>query len=143
MNIIQLMIILFALFAISRSLLRIKDKDINRTEFIFWTCIWLIIIIIATTPSLTDIITQPLGLYRGIDVAVYVSIILLFYLIFRLYVKTEQTNKEITKLVRELAKENLNQSPIKNNNLFQEYDLSTKLNSSLKKIEKDRINKKR
>ena len=110
MEIIQILIIIFALFAFSRSVLRIKEKSITKYEFLFWSAIWVIVIIVASLPSITDFFTKPLGIARGIDVAIYISIILLFYLNFRLYVKTEQNNQELTKIVRELAKEKLNQS---------------------------------
>jgi hypothetical protein len=46
------------------------------------------------------------GVGRGIDVLVYLSIIFLFYYIFRQSEKINKLEKQITKLVREIAKEN-------------------------------------
>lgn len=102
---LQIIVLVFALFALSRSLLRWKDKAITNQEFLFWTLLWAAVIIVALAPGLTYFIAAPLGIKRGIDIAVYVGVMLLFYLIFRLYVKTEKTNQEITQLVRALAKE--------------------------------------
>jgi hypothetical protein len=105
MEIISIVVIIFALFALSRSILRVKDKAISISEFAFWSFIWILVVVIALLPGITDFFTRPLGIARGIDVAVYISIILLFYLLFRVYVKTEQARQDITKIVREMAKE--------------------------------------
>ncbi len=105
MQLLQILIIAFALFALSRTLLRVKDKAVPKTEFLLWVGVWGIVIVLASIPSVMTYLTKPLGIARGVDIIIYGSIILLFYLIFRLYVKTEQTNQEITKIVQRLAQE--------------------------------------
>ena len=105
MEICQVFLIIFVVFAFSRSLLRYKDKTITLLELGFWTVIWILIVGIALLPHTTDFLTKPLGIARGIDLIVYGSIVLLYYLLFRLYIKMEQINQAITKIVRELAKE--------------------------------------
>jgi len=44
-----------------------------------------------------------IGLRRGVDVVIYSSIGILFYMLFRLYIKFEEREQEITKVVREIA----------------------------------------
>ncbi len=105
MEMIQYLIIIFAIFAYSWSILRFKDKNITRSEFGFWTIIWSSIIIFTLIPSITTVFSQPLGIGRGIDFIIYFSIIILFYLIFRIYVKIERQRQEITLIVREVAKQ--------------------------------------
>lgn len=105
MQLLQILIIAFALFALSRTLLRVKDKAVPKTEFFLWVGVWGIVIVLASLPSVMTYLTKPLGIARGVDIIIYGSIILLFYLIFRLYVKTEQTNQQITKIVQRLAQE--------------------------------------
>ena len=103
MQIIQVIIIIFALFALSRVFLRFKDNKLTKNEFMFWVFVWLAVIIIAIIPSITTALSQQLGIGRGMDLIVYISIIVLFYLIFRVYVKTEHIEKEITMVVRKVA----------------------------------------
>lgn len=103
MELIQIIIILFALFAYSRVVARTKDKNINPNEFIFWSIIWILVIAVALIPGITSIFAGVFGIGRGADFAVYISIIILFYLIFRVYVKAEKIEKDITKLVREVS----------------------------------------
>jgi len=102
-TIIQVLMILFAAFAWSRVALRLKDKSIRVFEFIFWSAIWLGIILFSLTPALLQFISNVLGIQRATDLAIYVSIIVLFYLMFRVYVKVDKQGQDITKVVRNVA----------------------------------------
>jgi hypothetical protein len=113
MEIIQIIIVIFALFALSRAFLRFKDNKLTKTEFLFWTLIWLAVIVFAFTPRLTSWVSSLLGIGRGVDLIIYLSIIVLFYLIFRLYVKMESIRKDITLLVRKFAIENKGENETK------------------------------
>lgn len=103
MEIIQILIVLFALFAYSRVVARTKDKKVNQKEFLFWSIVWIGIIIVALIPGISGLFADFFGIGRGADFIVYIGVIVLFYLMFRLYVKAEKTEKDITKLVREIA----------------------------------------
>ncbi len=103
MSALQIIAIVFALFAWSRALLRLRDRKISPMEFTFWTVIWAVVIGTMLLPKTAEFISLSLGVERPIDLAVFVSLLLLFYLIFRLYVKHEQKEQELTKLVREVA----------------------------------------
>jgi len=103
MTLIQILLVLFALFAWSRAFLRLRNKIMNIGEFVFWSIIWLAVIVIGILPGILSGVSAVLGINKGLDLAVYVSIVLLFYLMFRLYVGLDNQNKQITKLVREIA----------------------------------------
>jgi len=100
---IQIIVVLFALFAFSRALLRFKDRKISGKEFIAWTILWAAAIVVILLPGTTFFFANILGITRGADFVVYVSIILLFYLVFKLYVKIDSVERNVTNLVRELA----------------------------------------
>lgn len=57
-------------------------------------------------PGVTTAIANRLGIGRGVDAALYISIVLLFYLNFRSNVMLENLRHEITKLTREIALSN-------------------------------------
>jgi len=44
-----------------------------------------------------------LGIGRGVDLAIYVSVICLFYLVYKLFIKIQSLERQITLLVRKLA----------------------------------------
>jgi hypothetical protein len=102
-SILQIAVVVFALFAWSRALLRLKDRKISLGEFGFWTLIWAAVITTSLLPQTAEIAATFFGISRPIDLAVYVGLLLVFYLVFRLYVKQEQQQQELTKLVREIA----------------------------------------
>lgn len=103
---IQFIIILFSLFAISRLRSKLKTKEIDIKEFYFWLIVWAVVIIATVWFRKTDIIAKFFGVEKGADLAVYVSILFLFYLFFKLIVKIKKIERDITKIVREIAIKN-------------------------------------
>jgi len=103
MEVIQIIITLFGLFALSRAVLRFKDNKLTRNELLFWMMIWIAVITIPLIPNLTSRVSNLFGIGRGMDMIVYISVVALFYLMFRLYVKVESVQKEITSVVRKIS----------------------------------------
>ena len=103
MSILQILVLIFSLFALSRVILRAQDKKLNLSEFIFWMLIWTSLIILAFFPSISTYFAGLFGIGRGVDIIVYISIGMLFYLIFRLYVKLEEIEQNLTVIVRKLT----------------------------------------
>ncbi len=101
--IIKILISLFAFFAVSRAYLRFRDGSVKLAALLIWSVIWAGIVFFAWWPKFSDIIAESVGVGRGVDVLVYISIIALFYGVFRIYVKLEFIEREITSLVRRLA----------------------------------------
>jgi len=100
---IQIGAIVFLLFAFTRVWLRMREGSIGWGMFIFWAAIWLLALTAVAKPELTQEIANKLGIGRGVDAAIYISIVLLFYLNFRDNVLIENLRHEITKLTREIA----------------------------------------
>ncbi len=100
---LQILLTLFALFAVSRVILAFRSGTLSFRELIVWISIWSSIIVVAYYPQLTDILVKFTGLKRGIDSLVYISIVVLFYSTYRIYMKIEKIEQEITGIVRESA----------------------------------------
>ena len=105
MLVIQIIILLFILFALSRVVLRYKDSAITRKEFFFWALFWLVAGTAVLLPQTTSIAASFVGIGRGVDLAIYVALILVFYILFRIFVRLEQMERNITKLVRKMGME--------------------------------------
>lgn len=103
MIVLQFILILFLLFALSRVFLRFRSGQIKPTEFLFWSVLFAISIIIVFFPNETTKIASFFGIGRGADFVIYAAIASLFYLLFRAYVMMEDIRHEITELVRALA----------------------------------------
>ena len=102
-NLIQIIAVGVWLFAVSRAYLRMREHRISVQAFIFWAVIWSAVVVVAFHPAVATQLSHYFGVERGIDIFVYISIVLLFYLIFRIYVKIEGFEQSITKVVREIA----------------------------------------
>lgn len=105
MEAIQIIFIVFALFAFSRSVLRARDRAISRGEFLFWSALWIAVIVVSFIPGIASFFARGFGIRRGVDIAIYFSVILLFYLQFRLYVKLDKVEHDMTRLIRGLAQQ--------------------------------------
>ena len=105
MSILQIVIVVFVLFAFSRVILRLRGKQISIAEFLFWTAIWSGVLVVLLVPGVMTMIASRAGVSRGVDIAIYTGVTLLFYLVFRLYVKLDAVDQNVTKLVRIMALE--------------------------------------
>lgn len=105
MSILQIILLLFLGFALSRVILRYTDYQIKTGEFIFWFLLFFTAIVGVIFPEESSRLAQLLGIGRGVDLIVYASIATLFYLVFRIYVLMEDIRHEITKVVRQVALE--------------------------------------
>jgi small membrane protein len=100
---IQIIILLFAFFALTRVFLRLKKREMGLYAVVFWSFVWICVVLVALFPQLSSIFAQKLGLSSGTGLLVYVSILLLFYLVYRLYVFQQSQDQKITFLVRAMA----------------------------------------
>jgi hypothetical protein len=105
MSLIQFFIVVFALFAIARTWRQFRKGKLTLMVFFVWVLFWLIVGVVVVLPQTTDTLARFVGVGRGVDAIMYVSIIALFYAVFRLLVRIEEVEREITKLVRVLGVE--------------------------------------
>ena len=103
MSLTQILLIVFLLFALSRVTLQYKSGNLSLLSFLFWSFLFAAAVYLTAFPDQASRIAQLLGIGRGVDAVIYISIAVLFYLVFRLYVYLENVRQEITDLVRKLA----------------------------------------
>lgn len=116
MEIIQILIIIFAAFVITRILLRLKDNKLTIGEFLLWIFLWGAVLLVAFVPSVSSLLARVLGIGRGVDLLIYLALLILFYMMFRMIIKLESVQQEITSIVRQVALErglNKSQKPKK------------------------------
>ncbi|MFH0840356.1 MAG: DUF2304 family protein [bacterium] len=100
-EIIALIIIAFFL---TKLIWQKKNKQIQKSEFVFWLFFWIIATVIILLIKQIDQLVASLGFTgSGIDVAFYLGVALLFYLIFRVRLKLAKIDKQITNVVEKIA----------------------------------------
>lgn len=99
---------IFALIIIAFFLIKLiwqkKNKQIQKSEFVFWLIFWVVAAVIILLIKQIDLLVAQLGFTgSGIEVAFYLGVALLFYLIFRVRLKLAKIDKQITKVVEQVA----------------------------------------
>lgn len=101
MGILEIIVLLFCVFALSRVVLRWRSGEVTAREAAFWVVIWLAIIAVVLLQSQLQLLGNMFDSRRPVDILIYGSILLLFYLVFRIYVKLDNLTAEITTVVRQ------------------------------------------
>ncbi|OGY42612.1 MAG: hypothetical protein A2Y82_02875, partial [Candidatus Buchananbacteria bacterium RBG_13_36_9] len=79
------------------------DKIISLQEFLLWTIFWFLVGFVVILPETTSLVANFVGVGRGVDLVIYISILILFYLVFRVLVRLDKIDKDVTKIVRKIA----------------------------------------
>lgn len=85
---------------------KFKKDRVSWPRTLIWILFWCVGIFVVWFPETIAKIAQVSGVGRGVDIIIYISIILLFYLLSNQNTKIDELNKQITKLTREIAKNN-------------------------------------
>ena len=73
-------------------------------EFLFWLVFWILAALLIIGLKFIDRLVADLGFTgSGIEILLYLSVAMLFYFIFRLRLKVEKIEKDITKVVQNIA----------------------------------------
>lgn len=110
MLLIQVLMVLFAVFTMTRVLRQFHRRDIRLGECLAWTAFWAAAGILVLVPDVTQWFAHLLGVGRGADAVFYVTLVALCYFCFRLHLKTRDLDQQMTHLVRKLALEQMKNS---------------------------------
>ena len=103
MSIIQIIILLVVALVWWRLWARLQSGEMRMGQFLEWWTLWLVIGLVALLPDTASYLARVVGVGRGSDLVTYLALLLLFYLLFKIFVRLERTDRQLTKVVRELA----------------------------------------
>ncbi|HKY60796.1 MAG TPA: DUF2304 domain-containing protein [Gemmatimonadota bacterium] len=98
-------IILTAIFGILilRVLVVTRRGRIRWPRGVVWVLVWATGLLAVWFPESTTRVARLIGVGRGSDAVLYLSIALLSYLVYRLYVLLDRQEQALTRLVTELS----------------------------------------
>lgn len=100
-QILALIVICFFLFRLYGQK---RKNEISANEFSFWLFFWVFSLIAVVFIKKIDNLVARLGFSAsGINVLVYVSIVIIIYQYFRMRLRLEKIERNLTKIVREIA----------------------------------------
>lgn len=104
---LQILLTIFIVFILFKLFLQKQKSQISLMSFLIWVLLWLVVLVVFWLPDSTSYLAAWLGIGRGADLAVYISIVVIFYMIFRIFVRLNTIDENITKLVRDEAIKNV------------------------------------
>jgi len=99
----QVFLLSLALLAMGVAVLWFRQRKIGRTFFLFWLVLWAGFAGVVLFPESAVLAARLLGIKRGTDLALYLSVIFIMFLLFRIYVRLESVDQEMTRIVRAVA----------------------------------------
>ena len=106
----QFLLLAFALGALAKVIHSYRQRRLVPLDFLFWGLVWIGTAAMVIFPEATSFLAHLLGIGRGVDLIVYLSLLTSFYLIFRVYLALARLEQAITALVRAMALEQLPES---------------------------------
>ncbi len=103
MIILKILITLFIFSNLFKLFQAKKSGKISLSSFVSWGILWISIGIIFYQPEISNQLASWLGIGRGADLLIYLSIIAIFYILFKMIGRFQKLNSEITKIAREIA----------------------------------------
>jgi len=103
MLLIQIFILAFVAFALWRTVGRFRAGELKRSALALWLLFWLALATVTALPQSASWFASVVGVGRGVDAAVYLAIIVLYYLMFRIFLRLEKIDHDITLVVREMG----------------------------------------
>jgi small membrane protein len=100
----QLIAVFIILFFLSRLFKQKRKKELGSNEFYFWLIFWFLTLAAVIFIKRIDSIVASLGFSgSGIEVLLYLSVVILFYFLFKMRIKEGRMERDITRLTREIA----------------------------------------
>ncbi len=100
----QTIALIIIIFFVLRIIYQRQKEKISTQEFIFWFIFWIIAGLAIGFIKQIDNFVARLGFSgKGIDILIYLAVAILFYFVFRLRIKIEKMERNITKIIREIA----------------------------------------
>ncbi len=100
---IQVVVVIFAAYAASRSVGRFRKRTIGLGELGLWLGFWAAVGGCVLVPNIVQQFAKVLGVGRGADAVFYLGLVAMSYAFFRLYMRSRHLEQQITLLVRKLA----------------------------------------
>jgi hypothetical protein len=107
LEIYQWVVPLISLFFISRTVLQYRANRRTFRGLVIWTTFWLLLAIFAFVPNeASQKLASVLGIKDNVNAIIFIGLGILFFLIFSLSSTVDRLERQLTDLVREIAKDN-------------------------------------
>ncbi len=101
---VQFFSTILAVMVIAKSYTDYKRHNESLVVFVFWSVTWIGVTTIALFPEIINLTLNRVGSgTTGIGTFLGMGLVFVLFVVYRLYVKMERIEREITKLIKDLA----------------------------------------
>jgi hypothetical protein len=75
----------------------------KRRDFGIWSSVSIILLVFSVFPSVMNYILGILSIGRGLDALLIIGLLGAYAMVFQVYIRIQETNREVTELVRKVA----------------------------------------
>ena len=97
---IRILLVLVLVAAMVHTWFRASQGAIRRIEAIGWSLLWVAALIGVLRPETASALARLVGVGRGVDLALYVSIVIILFLVFHLHVLHDRLERTMTEFIR-------------------------------------------
>lgn len=101
--IFQIFLILFALFLMRHVFIQYRRGKVNKSWVAIWSLFSAGVVVVAVIPEITNQLAARVGVGRGADLVIYISLALLFVVVLRHTMHLQRLETEWTELIRKIA----------------------------------------
>jgi len=101
--VMQIVLSFIALLGLERVVSRQRRRQLGIGVVVLWIIGAAIFLVFVWRPDLATRLSNAIGVGRGVDAALYIAVAVLFYATLRIFIRLEQQEHLITKLVSEIA----------------------------------------
>lgn len=80
----------------------VKGKN-SLITVIIWTLFWLLVVLFAVFPNISNTFAGLFGITRGLDFVILLVFVALFYTIIKLHLKLDKLEDDLNKVVKQVA----------------------------------------
>lgn len=106
MSLSQLLLSTIIIFIIYKTAISFKRGNLSRNFTSIWILLWITVLFFIFEQNTLIRIAHFFGISRGVDLVIYLAVILIFYLIYKIFFILNQLNHKITEIIREMAVNN-------------------------------------
>lgn len=100
---IQIILLIIIAVIIAKTFGKYRRRSITVREFFLWAIFWSCSAIFVIFPNITQKAANLVGIGRGVDLIIYLALLILFSALFYLIIRVERIERDITKIARKLA----------------------------------------
>ena len=106
MSLSQLLLSTIVIFIVYKTVTSFRRGNLSKNFTTIWILLWLSILFFIFEQNTLIKAAHFLGISRGVDLIIYLAVILTFYLIYKIFYILNQLNQKITEIIRENAVNN-------------------------------------